>query len=333
MVVSDAVPRPFRWEDGERVIRFGRGALEQAPAEVGQGYVLLTTPRGRDQVGALADGAATIHDVPSGRVDEVAAQLRDEVRGETLVAVGGGRVIDVAKALAAADPPRRVAAVPTTLSAAEMTRLHRHAAGVDPSTRRVRPRIVVNDPALSASQPEPGLAASTLNSLAHAVEATVSVNGHPAATLVARGGIRALGAGFAGPEPARDHLALGALLSGWASDAAGYGLHHVMAQTLVRLTPIDHGPANAVMLPHTLRALAARFPGELAAIDEAGDGGLAAIIERIGARAGPRRLRDWDVEADELPACADAALQRPELALTPPAPDRDELLAIYEAAF
>ena len=39
-------------------------------------------------------------------------------------------MIDVAKALAAADPPRRVAALPTTLSGAEMTAIHRHAAGV-----------------------------------------------------------------------------------------------------------------------------------------------------------------------------------------------------------
>ena len=56
--------------------------------------------------------------------------LRPEITGELLVALGGGRVIDVAKALAAADPPRRVAAIPTTLSGAEMTAVHRHVAGV-----------------------------------------------------------------------------------------------------------------------------------------------------------------------------------------------------------
>ena len=104
-----------------------------------------------------------MHDVPPGRVDEIAAGLRGPVAGDTLLALGGGRVIDVAKALAAADPPRRVAAAPTTLSAAEMTRGHRHAVGVDPATPRVRPHVVVNDPELSASQPEPGLAASALN--------------------------------------------------------------------------------------------------------------------------------------------------------------------------
>jgi hypothetical protein len=39
------------------------------------------------------------------------------------------------------------------------------------------------------------------------------------------------------------------------------------------------------------------------------------------------------VEAERLAECADAAAGRMELALTPPPADRDELLAIYEAAW
>jgi len=56
--------------------------------------------------------------------------------------------------------PREVAAVPTTLSAAEMTRGHRRARGTPQDAPGVRPAIVINDPAFGASQPEPGLAAS-----------------------------------------------------------------------------------------------------------------------------------------------------------------------------
>ena len=78
-----------------------------------------------------------VHDVPTGRVDEVAGDLLDAVDGDLLVALGGGRVVDVAKALAAARGAD-AAAIPTTLSAAEMTRGHRHARGVDPATPRVR---------------------------------------------------------------------------------------------------------------------------------------------------------------------------------------------------
>lgn len=156
---------PFRWPDGERVVHYGAGALDRASEQFDSGYTLLSTRRAQAAASNLVARAATVHDVPEGRVDEVAAELRPRVAGQWLVALGGGRVIDVAKALAAADPPRRVAAVPTTLSAAEMTSLHRHAAGVPSHTPHVRPVVVINDPALSASQPEPALTASALNAL------------------------------------------------------------------------------------------------------------------------------------------------------------------------
>ena len=82
---------------------------------------------------AVAERAAAIHEVARGRVDELAGALLDEVDpGELIVALGGGRVTDTAKALAAARDPEarppgrpRVAAIPTTLSAAEMTAVHR----------------------------------------------------------------------------------------------------------------------------------------------------------------------------------------------------------------
>jgi alcohol dehydrogenase class IV len=333
MAPPDISLEPFRWDDGDRVIRFGRGAVADVPGLVGEGYVLLTTPRGRERAGGLVELAGSVHDVPEGRVDEIAGELRSEVQGDTLLALGGGRVIDVAKALAAADPPRRVAAVPTTLSAAEMTRAHRHATGVDAAAPRVRPQVVVNDPALSASQREPGLAASALNALGHAVEAPLTPRANPVATLVAHGAIRLLAGGLATEEPDRDQLALGALLAGWTSDIAGFGLHHVLAQTLVRHTAIGHGPANAVLLPHTLPALARRRPAELEAMARAAGEDLPSIATRLGARAGPSRLRDHGVLAEQLAPCAEAALERRELQLIPPPPDRDELLAIYEAAW
>jgi alcohol dehydrogenase class IV len=333
MAVPDISLEPFRWDDGGRVIRFGRGALADVPELVGGRYVLLTTARAREHAAELAERAAAVHDVREGRVDEVAGELRSEVEGGTLLALGGGRVIDVAKALAAADPPRRVAAVPTTLSGAEMTQGHRHATGMDPGTPRVRPHVVVNDPELSASQPEPGLAASALNALAHAVEAPLTVRTNPAATLVAHGAIRLLAGGFAAEEPDRDRLALGALLAGWASDAAGYGLHHILAQTLVRHTAIGHAAANAVMLPQTVRALARRRPTEMDAMADAAGDDLHSIAGRLGARAGPSRLRDHGVLAEQLAECADAALERSDLQLIPPPPDRDEVLALYEAAW
>jgi alcohol dehydrogenase class IV len=333
MAVTSLEPFPFRWQDGERLIVFGRDSLEQAPELLGEDYTLLTTNRALAAAPRLADAAAAVHQVAPGRVDELAAGLRAEVTGELLVALGGGRVIDVAKALAAADPPRRVAAIPTTLSAAEMTSVHRHATGVPFETPRVRPSIVVNDPALVASQPPAELAASALNSLGHAAEAPLTPLAAPVPTLAALEGARMLVGAFSASEPDRDRLALGALLAGYAIGAAWYGLHHVMAQTVVRVADVGHGPANAVLLPHTLPALARRFPEQLERFAEAVGGEPASVTASITARTRAVRLCDLDVPREELEACADSAAQRPELHFTPPPADRSELLAIYEAAW
>jgi alcohol dehydrogenase class IV len=327
------VATSFRWQDGERLIRFGRGALDDAPELLGEGYTLLTTARALETTPQLRDPAAAVHEVPPGPVDELAGSLRGEVDGELLVALGGGRVIDVAKALAAADPPRRVAAIPTTLSAAEMTPLHRHAKGVPADTPRVRAAIVINDPELCASQPEPGLAASALNSLGHAAEAPLTPFAGPVPTLAALEAARLLVHAFDGAEPERDALALGALLAGYAAGAAVFGLHHVVSQTLVRVGGAGHGPANAAMLPHTLRALGRRFPPELDRFGAAVGGDPSAVAARLAERAGAARLRDIGVARERLAACADAASERAELALTPPPADREELAALYETAW
>ena len=320
----------FRWQDGERLVRFGPGALAEAPELLGSGYALLTTERALAAAPRLADAAASVHHVPPGRVDDVAGELRGAVEGELLVALGGGRVVDVAKALAAAaGPPVRAAAVPTTLSAAEMTAVHRHAAGVAATAPRVRAAIVVNDPALSASQPMPDLAASAANALAHAVEAPATVLANPVATLAALDGARRLVGAFAGDEPDREALALGALLAGYASDSARYGLSHVMSQTLVRVGGAAHGPANAAVLPVALEALERRAPEALRPVREAiGDGARA-----LRDRAGLAGIRDLGVDRAALAACADAAAERPERHLTPPPATRDELLELYETAW
>ena len=110
-------------------------------------------------------------------------------------------------------------------------------------------------------------------------------------------------------------------------DSTGLGLHHVLAQTLVRVAGAGHGPANAAVLPHTIAALARRKPDEIAAF-----GDVAGLARRLQAVAGASGLHEIGVDAAVLPACADAAAARPQLANTPPAAGRDEILAIYEAA-
>jgi alcohol dehydrogenase class IV len=330
--------QPFRWQDGERMIVFGRGAADDAVAVVGgPGYTLLTTERCARLVPQIVEEAAAVHLVALGRVDELAGALRTDVGGERLVALGGGRVIDVAKALAAADPPRTVAAIPTTLSGAEMTTVHRHAEGVALQTPRVRPAIVLNDPALCASQPAAEQAASAANALGHIAEGPLTPLRNPVATQAALEGARllatALGSATQPSDAREDELALAALLAGYVIGSTWYGLHHVIAQTLARLTPAGHGGSNAIMLPYTLGALARRFPAELDALGQALGAEPAAFAAGLAALTGRSRLRDAGVTSEQLEQCAEEAASRPELAMTPPAADRGELRALLQDAF
>ena len=132
---------PFTWHDGERTIAFGRDRAADAVELVGgPGFALLTTERARAASPELFAAAASVHLVPGGFVDGIAGDLLGMVAGDRIVALGGGRVIDTAKAIAAARGGAvRAMAIPTTLSGAEMTKVHRQARGAPAGTRGVRP--------------------------------------------------------------------------------------------------------------------------------------------------------------------------------------------------
>jgi alcohol dehydrogenase class IV len=215
-----------------------------------------------------------------------------------------------------------------------MTSVHRHASGVPFETTRVRPAIVVNDPELSASQPVPELAASALNALGHAVEGPLTPLSNPVATLAALEAAGLIVGAFpAQAEPDRDALALGALLAGYVIGSTGYGLHHVLSQTLVRFAGIGHGPANAIMLPHSLPALGRRSPEAAARLADALGEDPAAAAARLCALTGATRLRELGVTEEQLDRCAEEAAVRPELHLTPPPADQSELRDLYGAAY
>nr|MBA3263823.1 iron-containing alcohol dehydrogenase [Thermoleophilaceae bacterium] len=212
----------FTWRDRDRLVRFGRGVAKQAPDLVASngfdGFVLLTTERAAASAPGLADAAAGVVHVPPGRVDEISAELLGAEAlsgGPPVVALGGGRVIDAAKAIAGATGAR-CAALPTTLSGAEMTPFHRLPAGVE-GARFVGPALVVADPEVMAGAPLTTLAATAMNALAHAMEALYTPLANPVTTMAALRAAQLLAEGVTADPPDRDALALGAVLAGYSS--------------------------------------------------------------------------------------------------------------------
>jgi len=318
----------FRHVDVARTIVFGAGAVDDAEGLIGSAFTLLTTARASALLPALSERATETVHVPGGLVEDVAGELRANVAGERLVALGGGRVIDVAKALTAADPPRVLIAIPTTLSAAEMTGRHRHARGVPAGTPYARASVVVNDPYLSASQPARGLAASSANALGHASAALLSERATPISDVIAGDAVRRMQRAWSDDGPDRTGVALAALLAGWAVDLTGIGLHHVLAQTAVRTAGVSHAGANAALLPWTIAAMARRRPGALEELD----GDLEALARMLAERAGPSELGALALDHALLDRTVQTASERPELRRPVPAVQQAELRAIYEAA-
>ena len=318
----------FTWADGERLIRFGEGALDEAPvllAEYGfTDYALVTTERAQVDGADLAVDAGLLVHVPPGPVPDVAAAIRGDVRGRALVAFGGGRVIDTAKAIGGADGVA-VAAIPTTLSGAPMTRFHRMPAGVD-AYGLVRPALVVAEPMLMASQPMPDLAASAMNAMAHAVESLYGPRRSPVTEMAARRAVELFESGLEDGEPQRPDLALAAILAGYAVGCAGFAVHHAICQTTVRLLRTPHAQTNAVMLPHSVGFVAARDPEPLRGIDQA-------AVARLAARAGVTNLRELGVGEGQLDEVVQAVLGHPAIGNTPGGtPTAAELRALLAGA-
>src|SRR6476620_10030962 len=242
----------FTWRDGERTVVFRAGAFADAPDILDEGtwgrFELLTTPRALGAASVeLGERSSAVHQVPGGPVPDAAAALIDSVHNPTLVALGGGRVIDTAKAIAAVRGGR-VCAMPTTLSGAEMTAIHRLPAGHEHEARHlVRPSLVIADPLELTTLDDQRLRASAMNSLGHGAEALYTPLANPVATLEALRGAQRLAAAL--DRPAGDDragLALGSLLCAAALDSAGYAIHHVVCQTLVRVLETPHAETNAI---------------------------------------------------------------------------------------
>lgn len=332
----------FQWRDGERWIEFAEGALARAPqvlADRGfERFELFSTGRALESAPPpLVGMAAGVREVAAGPVPDAAAALIDSVAADSLVALGGGRVIDAAKAVASVRGGR-VAAIPTTLSGAEMTALHRLPAGREAEARgRVRPALVIADPVAMTGHAEPELRVSALNALAHGAEALWGPLANPLASLAGLNGVRLIAAALDRSRPERDRaeLALGALLCAYAVDSAGLGVHHVLSQTLVRTCGTPHAETNASVLPHSLEAMKEHAPERVAVVAEAVGAAPDGLMERIERLAGgARRLSELGADRSCVEAVLDQAEERlQQSGLAGKAPGRSKLASIIEAAW
>jgi maleylacetate reductase len=295
---------------------------------------------------AIAEEAATLLHVPPGSVPDGAAAVLRDAGDRPIVALGGGRVVDVAKAVAGHEG-LPCAALPTTLAGSPMTPFHRLPAGTR-GGQLIRPSLVVWDPELNATMPREQLVATAMNALAHAFESLYVPHANPVAELAALRAATLFGEqlpqGQAGVEDAAPQsdvadIALGALLAGYAVGSTGFAVHHALCQTTVRVADLPHAEVNALMLPHTADLMVTRAPGPVgrfaAALGDA-DGNPAdapRLIASMAAATGIDGLAELGLDPDTIPAIVHAAIGHPALGNTPGgAPSEAELAAMLQAA-
>jgi alcohol dehydrogenase class IV len=330
----------FVWRDAGRVVVFRHDGVGQAAQLLHEhgfaDFELLTTPRALPAAPELEAAAKAVHAIPPGQVPEAAAALLDRVAALQLVALGGGRTIDTVKAVAAVSGGR-VAAVPTTLSGAEMTGIHRLPAGAEARVRAmVRPELAIADPQAMTSQPEGALRASAMNALAHGADSLYTPFANPVSQMTALRGAELI-AGALDEAPAernRSALAQGSLLSAYAIDSGMFGMHHVICQTLVRICGSPHAETNAAILPRAMAFMVPRAPDDLVPLAESlgtDPGNIEARILELGGN--PPGLGQLGADRSKLDQAIESMLLRPELAFTPEPPTRDDLEQLIESAW
>ena len=219
------------------------------------------------------------------QVEALVSELRDSGAG-IVVAIGGGSVIDLGKALAAlvpapggvldhlevvgagqplAEPPLPLIAVPTTAgTGAEATKnavidVPDHRRKVSLRDPRMVPGLAVLDADLTDGAPWPVTLSTGMDALTQLIEAFVSIRATPETDVLCRAAIPlaagALSRLSKGEDPdARQTMLVAAHLSGIALANAGLGAVHGLAGVLGGRTKAPHGAICARLLPAVLKA-------------------------------------------------------------------------------
>jgi alcohol dehydrogenase class IV len=224
---------------------------------------------------------------PTAELARTAAAAAREHGADVIVAIGGGSVIDLGKAVAmllanGGDPldylevvgsgqkitqlAAPCVAVPTTAgTGAEVTAnavlaVPGHRLKASLRSPLMIPRVALVDPELTVSCPPPVTAASGLDALTQCLEPFVSVRATPLTDGLAREGLRRAATGLraahadGGDLAARTDMAICALLGGMALANAKLGAVHGLAGVIGGTADVPHGMACAALLAPVIEA-------------------------------------------------------------------------------
>jgi alcohol dehydrogenase class IV len=353
-------------------IRFGAGAIAELPLYATKRPLLVTdaglaaTPLFA-RVKALLPNAAVYAGVlpnPTEQnvFDGVAAYREHDCDG--IVGLGGGSPLDAAKAIRlkithpltlaeyddliggdahiTAHLPPYIAIPTTSGTGSEVSRstvitlaaTNRKTVIFSP---HLVPSVAIADPELTLALPRKLTAGTGMDALTHNVEAYLSKGFHPmcdaialAGTTLARENLPKVMSNPAGLA-ARANMMMASIM-GAVAFQKGLGAVHSLAHPLSSDCGMHHGTANAVLLPVVIEYNRGFVSSRLHDLFGASDAAQVIRDLNIQLEIAPR-LRDYGVSEDILPALADKAIEDGCHQNNPRPCTREDLLALYRAAW
>ena len=218
---------------------------------------------------------------PTFKVVEEGLRLSVDAKCDSIIAIGGGSVIDAAKMIAmsqgnhckpqqligilkARKPSVPLYCVPTTAGTGSEAPLgavvsddktHQKALSIDP---RMVPLAAAIDPIIMKGMPAHITADTGIDVLTHALEAWMSANASVETDYYAASAVKSVMQNLpivykdGGNLKAREAMGIAAHYGGIAFNKAGLGYVHAIAHQLGAYYSIPHGRANAIVLPYVL---------------------------------------------------------------------------------
>ncbi len=252
----------------------------------------------------------------SADVDHAALRARD-VKARAVIGLGGGTALDTAKLVAACAvsgkpaeayqfcetalpaEPLALIAVPTTAgTGAEVTRTCIFTSAGHQKVwawgDELKPGLAVLDPELTAGVPAAVTAATGLDALVHAIEASTNRNRSDANDLYCHRAISLISGALENavktPQDlaARGSLLLGSCYAGIGIDNAGTALAHNISHAMAELAPVPHGRATGLAMLATIEWVRDGNPVAFAKVESAmaGTGDVVAGYEGLVRRSG-----------------------------------------------
>lgn len=218
---------------------------------------------------------------PTFTVVEEGLQKSIDAKCDSIIAIGGGSVIDAAKMIAmsqgnkcksqqliglfkAKKPSMPLYCVPTTAGTGSEATLgavisddktHQKALSIDP---KMVPLAAAIDPTIMQGMPAHITADTGIDVLTHALESWMSANANVETDYYAASAVKSVMQNLpvvykdGGDLKAREAMGIAAHYGGIALNKAGLGYVHAIAHQLGAYYGIPHGRANAIVLPYVL---------------------------------------------------------------------------------